>query len=411
MALFNYATKEITLKIVYYGPGLSGKTTNLQYLHSTFNPDTKGKLLSLSTESDRTLFFDFLPVELGKLGDFIIRFQLYTVPGQVRYNATRKIVLRGADTVIFVADSQREMREQNIESFENMLENLRSNNINPDEIPIMIQYNKRDLKDILSIDELNHDLNSNNYHFIEASAINGTGVEESYKLITKLLLKNISKKHKVNIQPIHEKEGMEQSEVINQSQIFPSAPVFETTKPKSSEEETVTKIELETSIEDSVKEKYGYDLLKESSFKEKNIPLPESSITESTVDELVPEYKVVTDIEESVKEKYSNDLLKESSFKEDEELSTVEEIKEIKEVPVIPIDKINMIIAELENITKVLIASKNSFSALIKSTNILHKDMKEIQEIKKEQRETNTLLRDILNTFDRLKIRKSWFRF
>jgi hypothetical protein len=275
----------------------------------------------------------------------------------------------------------------------------------------MIQYNKRDLKDILSIDELNHDLNSNNYHFIEASAINGTGVEESYKLITKLLLKNISKKHKVNIQPIHEKEGMEQSEVINQSQIFPSAPVFETTKPKSSEEETVTKIELETSIEDSVKEKYGYDLLKESSFKEKNIPLPESSITESTVDELVPEYKVVTDIEESVKEKYSNDLLKESSFKEDEELSTVEEIKEIKEVPVIPIDKINMIIAELENITKVLIASKNSFSALIKSTNILHKDMKEIQEIKKEQRETNTLLRDILNTFDRLKIRKSWFRF
>src|SRR3990172_8810749 len=159
MAFFNYATKEITLKIVYYGPGLSGKTTNLQHLHSVLNPENKGKLLSLSTESDRTLFLDFLPVELGKIRDFSIRFQLYTVPGQVRYNATRKIVLKGADGVIFVADSQREMKEQNIESFENMRENLSSNNINPDEIPIILQYNKRDLQNISTIEELNNDLN------------------------------------------------------------------------------------------------------------------------------------------------------------------------------------------------------------------------------------------------------------
>src|SRR5512134_3999975 len=171
MALFNYATKEITLKIVYYGPGLSGKTTNLQQIHSVLSPSTKGKLLSLSTEADRTLFFDFLPVELGKIRDFSIRFQLYTVPGQVRYNATRKVVLKGADGVVFVADSQSDMREQNVDSFQNMRENLYSNNINPDEIPVVLQYNKRDLTNVLSVDELNTDLNHENYHVVEASAV------------------------------------------------------------------------------------------------------------------------------------------------------------------------------------------------------------------------------------------------
>jgi len=174
MALFNYSTKEIVIKIVYYGPGLSGKTTNLQYLHSMLNPQTRGKLLSLSTEADRTLFFDFLPVDLGKLNDFSIRFQLYTVPGQVRYNATRKLVLRGADAVVFVADSQREMREQNIESLKNMRENLLSNNIKPEEIPVIFQYNKRDLPNILSVDELNKDLNDDRrYEFVESVAIDG----------------------------------------------------------------------------------------------------------------------------------------------------------------------------------------------------------------------------------------------
>jgi signal recognition particle receptor subunit beta len=204
MALFNYATKEITLKIVYYGPGLSGKTTNLQYLHSVLNPETKGKLLSLSTEADRTLFFDFLPVELGKIRDFSIRFQLYTVPGQVRYNATRKVVLKGADAVVFVADSQNEMREQNIESFANMRENLYSNNINPDELPVVLQYNKRDLKNIAAIEELNRDLNAGDYPVLEASAVSGAGVEDTFKVITKLLIKDISRKHKIEIQPAEE---------------------------------------------------------------------------------------------------------------------------------------------------------------------------------------------------------------
>ncbi len=202
MALFNYATKEITLKIVYYGPGLSGKTTNLQHLHAVLNPETKGKLLSLSTESDRTLFFDFLPVELGKIREFSIRFQLYTVPGQVRYNATRKVVLKGADAIVFVADSQEDMRDQNIESFENMRENLISNNINPDTIPIILQFNKRDLKNIMGIEALNQNLNrKGTYEVLEAVAIEGKGVEETFKKITKLLLKDISRKHKIEIHP------------------------------------------------------------------------------------------------------------------------------------------------------------------------------------------------------------------
>lgn len=205
MALFNYASKEITIKIVYYGPGLSGKTTNLQYLHSIFEPSKRGKLISLATEADRTLFFDFLPVELGKISDFSIRFQLYTVPGQVRYNATRKLVLKGADAVVFVADSQNEMKEQNLESIGNMRENLVANNINPDDIPIMLQFNKRDLSNISSVEELNSYLNERGqYEFREAVAVNGTGVEETFQRINHLVMKGIAEKHKITIEPPEE---------------------------------------------------------------------------------------------------------------------------------------------------------------------------------------------------------------
>jgi mutual gliding-motility protein MglA len=205
MALFNYASKEITIKIVYYGPGLSGKTTNLQYLHSIFDPSKRGKLISLATEADRTLFFDFLPVEIGKISDFSIRFQLYTVPGQVRYNATRKLVLKGADAVVFVADSQYEMREQNLESMRNMRENLIANNINPDDIPIILQFNKRDLSNIASVEELNRDLNEQRrYELKEAVAVNGTGVEETFHRITDLVMKGIAEKYKITIQPSEE---------------------------------------------------------------------------------------------------------------------------------------------------------------------------------------------------------------
>ncbi len=199
MALFNYATKEITLKIVYYGPGLSGKTTNLQHLHSVLSPERRGKLLSLATEADRTLFFDFMPVELGKIKDFSIRFQLYTVPGQVRYNATRKLVLKGADGVVLVSDSQRMMREQNSESLANMKENMLANNLDPADIPIVFQYNKRDLDDIMSVDEMNRELNPDSLPYFEAVAVDGQGVRETFDTATKLILKYISRKHRIDV--------------------------------------------------------------------------------------------------------------------------------------------------------------------------------------------------------------------
>ncbi len=200
MALFNYTAKEITLKVVYYGPGFSGKTTNLQHLHSLLPSSTRGKLISLTTEADRTLFFDFLPIDIGKIKDFNIRFQLYTVPGQVRYNATRRLVLRGADAVVFVADSQKEMKEQNIESLDNMRENLKVNNIDPDDTPIVFQYNKRDIKNIMSVGELNSDLNKDNTSFFESVAIEGKGIQETFNKVTGSLIKHIAKKHKVDLE-------------------------------------------------------------------------------------------------------------------------------------------------------------------------------------------------------------------
>ncbi len=199
MSLFNYTAKEIILKLVYYGPGFSGKTTNLQFLHTILPSDTKGKLISMATETDRTIFFDFLPVEMGKIKDFKLRFQLYTVPGQIRYNASRRLVLKGVDGIIFVADSQKEMKEQNIESLSNMRDNLAVNNIDPD-IPVVFQYNKRDIENIMSVEELNSDLNKNNAPYFEAVAVEGRGVEDTFKETTKVLLNYIAKKHKIDIE-------------------------------------------------------------------------------------------------------------------------------------------------------------------------------------------------------------------
>ncbi|MCK5426973.1 MAG: GTPase domain-containing protein [Thermodesulfovibrionia bacterium] len=226
MALFNYTVKEITLKVVYYGPGFSGKTTNLQQLHTILPSDSRGKLISLATEADRTLFFDFLPVDLGKVKDFNIRIQLYTVPGQVKYNATRRLVLKGADAVVFVADSQKGVRDQNIESFNNMKENLAANNLDPHDIPVVIQYNKRDLENIMSIEELNGVLNKHNVPFFEAVAAEGKGVQETFKDTIDILVKHISKKHKIDIE--------KPSEEVAQKTLKKTAPqpnVLEAEKP------------------------------------------------------------------------------------------------------------------------------------------------------------------------------------
>jgi mutual gliding-motility protein MglA len=195
MVLINYATKEIVAKIVYYGPALCGKTTNLQFIYTKLSPKKRGKMIALSTESDRTLFFDFLPMELGKIQGFKVRFQLYTVPGQVFYGATRRLVLKGADAVVFVADSQEAVMDMNVESIEDMKQNLIENNLDPETIPLVIQYNKRDLNGIAEVDDLQRQINWRGVPYTEAVAITGPGVMETFFEITKALIHDLKKKH------------------------------------------------------------------------------------------------------------------------------------------------------------------------------------------------------------------------
>ncbi|PLX41125.1 MAG: hypothetical protein C0609_11310 [Deltaproteobacteria bacterium] len=194
MAIINYAAREMTAKIVYYGPGLSGKTTSIQYIHSKINPDNKGKLVSLATETDRTLFFDFFPVDFGKIGGFRVKFNFYTVPGQVFYNTTRKLVLKGADGVVFVADSQNGMQEQNKESLENLHENLRLHGFDPETMPFVIQYNKRDMPNLMDLDEMRQELNLRGVPEFETSATVGTGVMEAMRTICKMVLEDLKAK-------------------------------------------------------------------------------------------------------------------------------------------------------------------------------------------------------------------------
>jgi len=194
MAFVNFATREITAKIVYYGPGLGGKTTSLQFIHNGIAPENRGKMISLATEEDRTIYFDFLPLNLGKIQDFSVRVQLYTVPGQVRYNATRKLVLRGADGLVFVADSQKHKKLANIESFSNMEENLREHGKELRDIPHSLQFNKIDLPGITPADELNRLLNKYNVPFFETCATSGIGILEALKTITKLVFNDLGQK-------------------------------------------------------------------------------------------------------------------------------------------------------------------------------------------------------------------------
>uniref|UniRef100_A0A7C4UFR2 Gliding-motility protein MglA n=1 Tax=candidate division WOR-3 bacterium TaxID=2052148 RepID=A0A7C4UFR2_UNCW3 len=195
MSIIRFGSKEITCKIVYYGPGRAGKTTNLQYLYSRIPATRRSELVSLATETDKTLFFDYMPVDVGNYRGFTTKFQLYTVPGQVFYEDTRKLVLKGADGVVFVADSQRFRYEDNIFSLENMFQHMEENGLDIDEIPIVLQYNKRDLDDICTIEELQESLNANlKYSYFEAIAVKGIGVPETFKAIGTLVLKNIREK-------------------------------------------------------------------------------------------------------------------------------------------------------------------------------------------------------------------------
>ena len=193
MSFINYMAREINCKIVYYGPGLCGKTTNLQYIYKRTNPEAKGKMISLATETERTLFFDFLPLSLGEIRGFKTRFHLYTVPGQVFYDASRKLILKGVDGVIFVADSQLERLEANQESLDNLRTNLAEHGYSLDKIPYVIQYNKRDLPNALTVEELRGLLNPIGVPEYEASARDGAGVFETLKAVSKLVLTELKR--------------------------------------------------------------------------------------------------------------------------------------------------------------------------------------------------------------------------
>jgi signal recognition particle receptor subunit beta len=193
MAFINYSNREINCKIVYYGPGLCGKTTNLQFIYKKTAPKAKGKMISLATETERTLFFDFLPLALGEIRGFKTRFHLYTVPGQVFYDASRKLILKGVDGVVFVADSQKDRLDANLESMENLKVNLQEQGYELEKLPFVIQYNKRDLPNVSSIEDLQNLLNPNKVPEFEATAVSGEGVFETLKAVAKLVLLELKK--------------------------------------------------------------------------------------------------------------------------------------------------------------------------------------------------------------------------
>jgi signal recognition particle receptor subunit beta len=219
MVVFNYSGREINAKVVYYGPGLSGKTTNLEYVHSKTAPHLRGKMVSMKTKADRTLFFDFLPIEGGEIAGFKIRFLLYTVPGQVYYNATRKLVLKGADAIVFVADSQAEELAANRESFKNLRENLAEYGKSIKDVPWVVQYNKRDLPSALPVEKLQQELNPGGAPGFEAVATTGVGVLETLAEATKLVVRQL--KHQL---------GQDQEEVDTGGQEISFGLVSESTE-------------------------------------------------------------------------------------------------------------------------------------------------------------------------------------
>ncbi len=274
MAFVNYNNKEITVKIVYYGPALSGKTTCLRHIYASRGVKKKGKLITLDTDGDRTLFFDFLPLEIGKLGDYSVKIQLYTVPGQVAYDTTRKLVLQGADGVVFVADSQVSIREQNIASFKNLKRNLALNNISYSEVPIILQYNKRDLKEILPVDDLNRDLNSDNKPFFSTVATGGDNILESLHTIMRLVV--ISLKNRLSVFQKDKTVMFSRDEITSSS---PETPVPKAFSMEPSDDMDVADTEAEDifelgnpleSGEASLEEEDIFDLSDEQ-------PLPEDS--------------------------------------------------------------------------------------------------------------------------------------
>lgn len=229
MSSINFATREISCKVVYYGPGLSGKTTNLQVIHQKMPQDKRTDMVSLATEGDRTLFFDFLPLNLGDIKGFKTRFQLYTVPGQVYYNSTRKLVLRGVDGIVFVADSQRSRQAENLESLQNLRQNLQDYGMDLDDMPFVLQYNKRDMENVFTLDEMNAELNTRNVPFFPATAHNGKGVVTTLKTIATLVIEKFNVKQgflrkaaeSVNNTGVHDVNLTKEGVSVTQSQAKP----------------------------------------------------------------------------------------------------------------------------------------------------------------------------------------------
>jgi signal recognition particle receptor subunit beta len=196
LSFLNYSTREINFKVVYYGPGLSGKTTNIKTIYEKVKADNKGKLVSLATETERTLFFDFFPLDLGTIKGYKVKFHLYTVPGQIYYSSSRKLIMKGVDGIVFVADSQRERFEANIESLQDMMDNLKEYNIDFETLPYVLQLNKRDLPNITPANELIKTLRKKNEPVVESMALKGDGVVETLKGISKLIMIDVKRKLK-----------------------------------------------------------------------------------------------------------------------------------------------------------------------------------------------------------------------
>jgi signal recognition particle receptor subunit beta len=256
MVLINKAINEVTVKLVYYGPGLCGKTTNLEKIYGNPKLDNKGKMISMSTETDRTLFFDFMPMELGTIAGQKVRVQLYTVPGQVFYDATRKLVLRGADGVVFVADSQSSMRDSNLDSLENLRTNLRLNRIDPQKVALVYQYNKRDLPNVDSVETMNGYLNPDGSPVVEASAITGSGVTATLRAAVARILDNLKNNVDTTLHEEPELEAPDMSAKSGATQMSAGTPKLSMkSTPKFDAEETITvspfEVEpIEVSVED-----------------------------------------------------------------------------------------------------------------------------------------------------------------
>jgi len=263
MVLINKAINEVTVKLVYYGPGLCGKTTNLEKIYGNPKLDNKGKMISMSTETDRTLFFDFMPMELGTIAGQKVRVQLYTVPGQVFYDATRKLVLRGADGVVFVADSQSSMRDSNLDSLENLKTNLRLNRIDPQKVALVYQYNKRDLPNVDSVETMNAYLNPDGSPVVEASAITGTGVTATLRAAVARILDNLKNNVDTTLHEEPELEAPDMSAKSGATQMSAGTPKLSMkSTPKFDAEETITVSPFEVEpVDESVEDENPFGVM------------------------------------------------------------------------------------------------------------------------------------------------------